>query len=177
MRRTRAAILGVLWLVGAAQLQAAEHRPLAPRINTVLSDADLARGFWGIEIVSLATGQVLYSQNADKLFIPASNTKLFTTAAALALIGPGYKCRTTVETTGSIDAEGRLHGDLTLVGRGDPNLSGRVLPYSVHTERSEFPIKALEELADAVLQKGVKHIAGDVVADDSTLRFERYGEC
>src|SRR5207302_10252242 len=98
----------VLWLVGAAQLQAAEHRPLAPRINTVLSDADLARGFWGIEVVSLNTGQVLYSQNADKLFIPASNTKLFTTAAALALIGPNYKFHTTIETTGTLDQHGRL---------------------------------------------------------------------
>jgi len=176
MRQVRSRFILLATLLFAARLYAADPNVLTTKITSILSDPDMARGFWGIEIVSLATGQVLYSQNADKLFIPASNTKLFTTAAALALIGPDYKCRTTVETTGSIDAEGRLHGDLTLVGRGDPNLSGRVLPYSVHTERSEFPIKALEELADAVLQKGVKHIDGDVVADDSYFAFERYGE-
>jgi len=176
MRRTRAAILAVLWLVGAAQLQAAEHRPLAPRINTVLSDPGLARGFWGIEVVSLNTGQVLYSQNADKLFIPASNTKLFTTAAALALIGPNYKFHTTIETSGTLDQHGRLSGDLILVGRGDPNLSGRVLPYAMRTERSDLPIKVLEDLADALVEKGLKYVDGNVIADDSYFAFERYGE-
>ena len=99
----------------------------------MLSAPDLARGFWGIEVVFLSsdktpgitTGTTLYSQNGDKLFTPASNTKLFTTAAALSLIGPDYKFRTTVETTGTLDRYGRLNGDLVLVGHGDPNLSGR----------------------------------------------------
>jgi D-alanyl-D-alanine carboxypeptidase/D-alanyl-D-alanine-endopeptidase (penicillin-binding protein 4) len=176
MRKTRAAIVAILSLLLTAQLYASDPRVLSAKIQTILSDSDMARGFWGIEIVSLASGQTLYSQNADKLFIPASNTKLFTTAAALALIGPDFKCRTTVESTGTIDANGRLSGDLMLVGRGDPNLSGRVLPYSGRTERTEFAIKALEDLADAVVQKGVKRIAGDVVADDSYFAFERYGE-
>ncbi|MGA9504956.1 MAG: D-alanyl-D-alanine carboxypeptidase, partial [Terriglobales bacterium] len=103
---------------------AAPLKPLPDRITAVLSAPDLSRGFWGIEIVSLspdgkadkASGKILYSQNADKLFTPASNTKLFTTAAALALIGPDYKFRTTVETTGTLDRYGRLNGDLVLVG-------------------------------------------------------------
>src|SRR5436853_2495014 len=176
MRRTRAAILAVLWLVGAAQLQAAEHRPLAPRINTVLSDPGLARGFWGIEVVSLNTWQVLYSQNADKRFIPASNTKLFTTAAVHALIGPNYKFHTTIETSGTLDQHGRLSGYLILVGRGDPNLSGRVLPYAMRTERSDLPIKVLEDLADALVEKGLKYVDGNVIADDCYFAFERYGE-
>jgi len=89
----------------------------------VLSAPDLARGFWGIEVTSLSAGKTMYALNPDKLFTPASNTKLFTTAAALALIGPDYKFRTTVETAGTLDRYGRLNGDLLLVGRGDPNLS------------------------------------------------------
>jgi D-alanyl-D-alanine carboxypeptidase/D-alanyl-D-alanine-endopeptidase (penicillin-binding protein 4) len=176
MRRARSRLVVLAVLLLTAQLYAVDPRVLTAKITSILSDPDMARGFWGIEIVSLANGQVLYSQNADKLFIPASNTKLFTTAAALALIGPDYKYRTTVETMGTVGADGRLHGDLTLVGRGDPNLSGRVLPYSIHTERSQFPIKALEDLADAVAQKGIKRIDGDLVADDSYFAFERYGE-
>jgi D-alanyl-D-alanine carboxypeptidase/D-alanyl-D-alanine-endopeptidase (penicillin-binding protein 4) len=161
-----------------------EARPLQDRIAAVLSAPDLARGFWGIEVVSLSSGKtsgnsagkILYSQNADKLFTPASNTKLFTTAAALALIGPDYKFRTTVETSGTLDRYGRLNGDLVLVGRGDPNLSGRELPYDLRTQRNDDPIQALEALADALVQKGVKFIDGDIVADDSYFAFERYGE-
>ena len=135
-----------------------------------------SRGFWGIEVISLATGETLYSQNSDKLFTPASNTKLFTTAAALALIGPDYRFHTTVETTGTLDRHGRLTGDLVLVGHGDPNLSGRELPYDLHTQRNDNALQALESLADALVQKGVKFIDGDIVADDSFFAFERYGE-
>ncbi len=154
----------------------ASATPLADRIAALLNSPDLEHGFWGIEVVSLGTGETLYAQNGDKLFTPASNTKLFTTAAALALIGPDYKFRTTVETTGTLDRYGRLNGDLVLVGRGDPNLSGRELPYDQRTQRNDDPIQALESLADTLVQKGVKYIDGDIVADDSYFAFERYGE-
>src|SRR5215470_13478945 len=156
---------------GTAPLKA-----LDARIAAVLGSADLGRGFWGIEVTSLSTGKVLYSQNGDKLFTPASNTKLFTTAAALALIGPDYRFQTTVETANTLDRHGRLNGDIVLVGHGDPNLSGRELPYDLRTQRNDHPIQVLESLADTLVQKGVKYVDGDVVADDSYFAFERYGE-
>ena len=174
--RSRAFFAAVVCLVLVGQVQAAKRKPLPARIVGILADPELVRGFWGIEIVSLDTGKVLYSQNADKLFTPASNTKLFTTSAALALIGPDYKFRTSVESTGLLDKHGRLSGDLMLVGRGDPNLSGRELPYDRHTQRNDHPIKVLEDLADSLVQKGVKYVDGDLVADDSYFAFERYGE-
>src|ERR1039457_241919 len=186
-RRLVARLLPIVLLL-VAPLLAAPVKPLSDRVADVLSAPDLARGFWGIEVVSLSsqktsektsdktTGKTLYSQNADKLFTPASNTKLFTTAAALALIGPDYKFRTTVETTGTLDRYGRLNGDLVLVGHGDPNLSGRELPYDVRTQRNDHPIEALDQLADELVRKGVKYIDGDIVADDSYFAFERYGE-
>ncbi|MGP0097053.1 MAG: D-alanyl-D-alanine carboxypeptidase/D-alanyl-D-alanine-endopeptidase [Terriglobales bacterium] len=178
----RRMVAQLLFVVGlavpllAAPAKPLPNPPLTERIAAILSAPDLARGFWGVEVVSLATGKTLYAQNADKLFTPASNTKLFTTAAALALIGPDYKFRTTVETTGTLDRYGRLNGDLVLVGHGDPNLSGRELPYDLRTQRNDDPIQALEALADALVQKGVKFIDGDIVADDSYFAFERYGE-
>jgi serine-type D-Ala-D-Ala carboxypeptidase/endopeptidase (penicillin-binding protein 4) len=173
---TRRSLHLLVVLLLAVPLLAAPPKRLQEGIAGVLSAPDLAHGFWGIEVESLATGEILYSQNADKLFTPASNTKLFTTAAALALIGPDYKFRTTVETTGTLDRYGRLNGDLVLVGRGDPNLSGRELPYDLRTQRNDDPIQALETLADALVQKGVRYVDGDIVADDSYFAFERYGE-
>ena len=163
-------------LLEQADAATRKHVSLKKQIETILAEPDLARGFWGIEITSLKSGKVLFSLNADKMFTPASNTKLFTTAAALALIGPDYRFRTTVETSGSLDKYGRLTGDLVLVGRGDPTLSGRELPYKLRTQRDADPTKVLAQLADELVQKGVKYIDGDVVADDSYFAFERYGE-
>lgn len=149
---------------------------LAEEIDRILSQPDVERGFWGIEFDSLTNGKVLYSRNEDKLFTPASNTKLFTTAATMALIGPDYRFRTTVETAGTVDKYGRLNGDLILVGRGDPNISGRDLPYSMHTQRTLPAMATLQQLADDVVRRGVKFVDGDVVGDDSYFAFERYGE-
>ncbi len=176
LRRRSVARLLFIAVLLATPLLAAPVKPLPDRVAAVLNAPDLTQGFWGIEVVSVATGKTLYVQNGDKLFTPASNTKLFTTAAALALIGPDYKFRTTVETTGTLDRYGRLSGDLVLVGHGDPNLSGRELPYDLKTQRNDDPIQALESLADALVQKGVKFIDGDIVADDSYFAFERYAE-
>src|SRR5438477_7736915 len=176
MRRVSLAIFVCAFLASGAQAASHKHANLRKQVEKILEQPDLGRGFWGLEITSVTTGKVLCSINADKMFTPASNTKLFTTAAALALIGPDYRFRTTVETTGSLDKYGRLTGDLILVGRGDPNLSGRVLPYNLHTERDAQPIKVLSDLADDVVRKGLKFVDGGVVADDSYYAFERYGE-
>jgi D-alanyl-D-alanine carboxypeptidase/D-alanyl-D-alanine-endopeptidase (penicillin-binding protein 4) len=170
-RRPYFALLCLLLLVAQAAAKSLEDR-----IEKILQEEDVARSFWGIQVVSLSTGKVLYAQNADKLFTPASTTKLFTTAATLAMIGPEYRFRTTVETTGVVDKYGRLNGDLLLVGRGDPNLSGRVMPFNTRTERRTPHLQVLENLADELVRKGVKYIDGDVVADDSYFAFERYGE-
>ena len=180
MFRSRAP-LGLLICCALLTLDAsaASKKPsasLKKQIETILAEPDLARGFFGIQITSVKTGKMLYSLNAEKMFTPASNTKLFTTAAALALIGSQYKFRTTIETNGSLDKYGRLTGDLLLVGRGDPNLSGRELPYSIRTQRDADPVRVLEKLADEIVQKGVKYVDGDIVADDSYFAFERYGE-
>jgi serine-type D-Ala-D-Ala carboxypeptidase/endopeptidase (penicillin-binding protein 4) len=148
---------------------------LARRIEALLKVEDVARGFWGVEIYSLDKQQSLYSLNADRLFTPASNTKLITTAAAFELLGPQYHFRTTVESDGRIDAEGRLAGDLRLIGRGDPNLSGRILPYNLKSEWAVPKLAILEELAAQVAQKQIKVITGDVIGDDSWFAFQRYG--
>ncbi|HEY5162902.1 MAG TPA: D-alanyl-D-alanine carboxypeptidase/D-alanyl-D-alanine-endopeptidase [Terriglobales bacterium] len=164
--------------VKATSEQKREKEPKSQheRIERVLNQPDVARGFWGVEAVSLTTGKTLYTYNGDKLFTPASNTKLFTTAAALALIGPDYRFQTTVETNGLLDKYGRLTGDVVLVGRGDPNLSGRTLPYVPGPQRRLAPMIVLQQLADQLIQKGVRYIDGDIVGDDTFFAFERYAD-
>src|SRR4051812_31394843 len=163
MSRHRSLHLALILLL-VAQAAGAAHKPaprtLGSRIDALLADSEVARGFWGVAIVDLTRGKTLYARNADKLFTPASNTKLFTTAATMALIGPDYRFRTTVETTGTLDRYGRLTGDLVLVGRGDPNLSGRTLPYNLRTERTLPAIRVLEDLANSVVQAGLKFVDG-----------------
>ena len=153
-----------------------DNKKLSRAIEQILSEPEVARGFWGIDVLSLDTGNRIYGLNENKLFTPASNTKLFTTAAVFGLIGPDYHFKTSVESLGTVDKYGRLNSDLVVVGRGDPNLSGRTLPYYLHTERKTPPIQVLIDLADQLVQKGLKYVDGDVVADDSYYVFERYGE-
>ena len=146
----------------------------AVRAETLLETGPTSKGEWGLLIVDAESGETLYEQNADKYFLPASNMKLFTTALALAKLGPEYRFHTTLETRGAISSEGVLSGDLALVGRGDPNLSNRKFPYDLKEEFDGSPEKILAELADALVAKGVKKISGDVVGDDSYFPRERY---
>src|SRR5262249_8290092 len=135
-----------------------------------------ARALWGIDVVDLASGKTVYSLNPDHLFVPASNTKLFTTAAALATAKPDYRFHTTIETSGTIDADGHLLGDLALVGRRDPIISGRVVPFVLKTERVPPHTQVLEELADQLAGRGLKIVEGDLIGDDTFYAPERYGE-
>lgn len=149
--------------------------PLQERIEAALSFSDAQQAHWGIKIVSLDSGKTLYSLNEQKLFTPASNTKLFTTALALATLGPDFRFHTTVEAAGPPDKHGRVAGDVWLVGRGDPNLSGRALPYKGRTERDGPPLRALDALADQLVSRGLRYIDGDLVADDTYFVYERFG--
>ena len=152
----------------------AETRKFGERADTLLAAAPASKGEWGLLIVDAETGETLYELNADKYFVPASNMKLFTTALALAKLGPDYRFHTTLETRGTVSPEGVLNGDLFLVGRGDPNLSNRKFPYELKEEFDGPPEKTLAQLADALVAKGIKEIVGDIVGDDSYFPREMY---
>src|SRR5216683_1663502 len=162
---------------GASKQSAASKKAakrFAARAGDLLGTMPTNKDEWGLLIVDAESGKALFEQNADKYFVPASNMKLFTTALALAKLGPEYRFRTTLETRGTISSEGVLSGDVVLVGRGDPNLSNRKFPFELKEEFDGPPQKALVELADALVAKGVKEISGDVIGDDSYFPRERY---
>jgi len=153
---------------------ATETGRFSERVEKLLEAPPVDKGEWGLLVLDAATGDTLYEKNADKYFVPASNMKLLTTALALDTLGPEFKFRTTIETNGTLAPDGKLSGDLILVGRGDPNLSNRKFPFETKEEFAGPPEKALAELADAVLAHGVKEVTGDVVGDDSYFPRERY---
>src|SRR5260370_31101521 len=87
---------------------------------------DFAHANFGFEFSSLETGKVVYSLNANKLFVPASTTKTLTEGTILAKLGADYRFHTVIYRTGPIDKKGTLKGDLVLAPTADPNLSNRI---------------------------------------------------
>ncbi len=146
----------------------------AKQVDKLLAEPAAAQASWGILVADAESGETLYALNAEKHFVPASNMKLFSTTFALARLGPEYRFHTTLETRGTVSAEGKLEGDVLLVGRGDPNLSNRKFPFVKEPETDGPPAKVLAELADALAGRGVREITGDIVADDSYFPPDRY---
>ena len=144
------------------------------RLDSALAESHAEKAFWGILIADRDNGETLYELNADKFVTPASNAKIFTTALALSTLGPDFRFHTTLETTGLLGPDGRLIGDLVLVGHGDPDLSNRKFPYAGKVEREGTAEAPLAELVEAAVAKGLKEVYGDIVADDSYFPYDPY---
>ena len=116
----------------------------------------------------------IYALNDAQYFNPASNAKLFTTAAAFALLPGSLTFTTLVAADGPIDSAGTVNGNLVILGAGDPNISARTVPYDGKTERPGPPLAALEGMADEIVRRGIHVIQGGIVGDDTWFPFERY---
>ena len=123
---------------------------LAAEIGSALASPALAHSGVTLLVVSLDRGDTLFAREPDRLYTPGSNLKLFTAASALHYLGPDYRFRTPLLAVGPVRGD-TLHGDLVIVGRGDPDLD----------------LAALAALADSVAARGVGVVAGDVWADAS----------
>ena len=158
--------------IAAVPKHANKDSALDRQIDEILAASDAGRGSWGIQVVELESGKTLYERDAEHLFIPASNMKMFTTAAALEKLGPDYTFHTTVESDAPPDAQGRVW-DLYLVGRGDPNLGVRTFPYTYHGPQQSAD-KFIQEMADQVKARGVREVVRRFVADDSYFVWEPF---
>jgi D-alanyl-D-alanine carboxypeptidase/D-alanyl-D-alanine-endopeptidase (penicillin-binding protein 4) len=163
----------VVWLIFAvllAPVRGAENEKLLDLLN---SSPSLTHAHIGWKFIEADTSKVLAEHEASNFFTPASNTKLYTTAAALVRLGVTYQFKTVVKTMGTVDAGGTLRGDLIFVGGGDPNLSGRMLPYTPD-KHEEDPLAAVKRLADQIQSRGIRQVQGDVIGDDTRYPFDPY---
>jgi D-alanyl-D-alanine carboxypeptidase/D-alanyl-D-alanine-endopeptidase (penicillin-binding protein 4) len=148
---------------GAAPLT---REALRSTLDSVVRAPEFRNATWGILVVDPALAETLYSYNAGKLLMPASNMKIATGSTALALLGPDYQYRTVVAAHGR-PRDGTLDGDLLVVGRGDPTVSDHM--------RTDA-MQPLRGLADSVAAHGVRRVRGRVRASgdafpDSPLGF------
>jgi D-alanyl-D-alanine carboxypeptidase/D-alanyl-D-alanine-endopeptidase (penicillin-binding protein 4) len=123
-------------------------------IDSILALPETRTARWGILIVDPERGDTLYSHDAGKLFVPASNMKLVTSAVALETLGPDHVFETRILTDGTL-RDGALGGDLLIEGRGDPSVSDNVL-----TDAMTVP----HALADSLWEVGVRSVRGRVLA-------------
>jgi D-alanyl-D-alanine carboxypeptidase/D-alanyl-D-alanine-endopeptidase (penicillin-binding protein 4) len=137
------------------------------RLAALLDEPRFAQAQWGVKVVSLDSGETLFERNADKLLKPASNAKLYTAALALDRLGPDYRIQTSFYAAAKPDAEGVIHGDLLVYGRGDPSFSARF-------NGGDYK-KALQPALDALLAAGVKTIDGGIIGDESYFRGAPFG--
>jgi len=123
----------------------------------ILASSALAGARAGVAVASLDTGEILYAHNADELLNPASNVKLFTTAAALARLGPEYRFETEFHVEPA--AGGAVVKHLYVRGKGDPT----------------WVSERLWEVAGQLYHLGLRVVKGDLVVDDSWFDDEREG--
>ncbi|MBM2614374.1 D-alanyl-D-alanine carboxypeptidase/D-alanyl-D-alanine-endopeptidase [Actinoplanes sp. LDG1-06] len=168
MTRVRVAVLSLLAAVVAVPAlvvaqpafgrAAASPRDIGRAIDEILRDPTLAGSQVGITVADARTGATLLDRGGDRRLLPASNTKLFTSAAALAILGPGHRFATEAEASG-VRRNSSLTGDLYLRGDGDPALTP----------------PDLDSLACDVAATGLREVTGNLVADDTAFDTQRLG--
>jgi D-alanyl-D-alanine carboxypeptidase/D-alanyl-D-alanine-endopeptidase (penicillin-binding protein 4) len=134
-------------------------------IDSALISPDFRNAHWGILVVDPERGDTIVSHNAAKLFMPASNMKIITGAVALTQLGPDYRFRTTLLSGGPI-VDGKLRGDLVIVGRGDPSASDHM--------RGDAML-AMLEIADSIAARGIARIEGRIRAEGDAFPGAIYG--
>jgi len=133
-------------------------------IDEILAEPTLAHGIWGVLVKSLKNDDTLYDLNARKLFVPASNMKIVTLAAAAERLGWDYTYETRLLAAGRVDA-GRLDGDLVVAGSGDPSIG--------YLDGSAD--RLFDDWAAKLKAAGIQTVSGRLIGDDNAFDDEELG--
>ncbi|HUF08373.1 MAG TPA: D-alanyl-D-alanine carboxypeptidase/D-alanyl-D-alanine-endopeptidase, partial [Rhodothermales bacterium] len=144
----------------SAQTFAQSPEGLQTSVDRLLDVPQFENATWGVQVVNLVSGEVLYERNARKSFVPASNMKLYTSAAALSQLGPGFTYETRLYAFGRV-VDSVLYGHLVVRGSGDPTIGGR---YNDGDLTATF-----RDWADSLRDHGIARINGDIIGDDDVF--------
>lgn len=169
----RCFFLGLFLLIGPL---AAQDSVFSDQVDQIMDRPAARRAFWGVQLVDLDSGEVVYQHNEEKLFVPASNAKLYSTALALTRLGPDRRFATKLVAEGQLGAGGEIQGDLLLIGGADPNFSSRIVPYNPKAEYGADPLEPIRRLAKQAYEGGLRKVAGNIVGDDSRFVWTPYPE-
>jgi D-alanyl-D-alanine carboxypeptidase/D-alanyl-D-alanine-endopeptidase (penicillin-binding protein 4) len=125
------------------------------RLSSLVNGTVAQSSETSIQVVEMDTGRVIAERGPHQLLAPASNMKLFTTAAAVDMLTPSFEVTTGVLVRGDVDASGTLNGDLKIVGRGDPTIGGRFHDGSATA--------VVRDWAADLKRAGIKTISGDLL--------------
>lgn len=153
--------------VSSAASAEAPRAKLAKELNAIFDTPEYASALWGVRVETL-DGHVVYDRNGAKGFAPASNLKIYTTAAACDLLGPDFRYETRLDAVGAISPQGILEGNLVLVGSGDPCFG------AWHGPAQNDNGALLGEWAAKVKQAGIREIKGDIIGDGRVFTPEYY---
>jgi D-alanyl-D-alanine carboxypeptidase/D-alanyl-D-alanine-endopeptidase (penicillin-binding protein 4) len=134
-------------------------------IDSMVNDPQFRNAHWGMLIVDPTSGDTLYSHNAGKLFMPASNQKILTGSTALVQLGPDFRFTTRFATNGDV-RNGVLNGDLVVIGRGDPSFSDAM--------RGDYRL-AFDAMADSLNALGIHHVGGGLRRAGNAFPDDQYG--
>ena len=167
-------LISLICCLPAAEAAKKKRRPLlAERVEQVIAEFPaLRRAHVGVRVVDLK-GTPVFERNARNWFVPASNTKLYSTAFALTRLGSDYRMTTRITAEAAPDAAGVIEGDIRLVGGGDPSLSGRAYPYDKEKEWADT-VPGIEDLADQLAARGVTRVRGSVIGDDTAYVWDPF---
>ncbi len=153
-------IFGIATAPAFPQKAPRSPKDLRKSIERMLNDEKFDNATWGVQVVDMVSGKVLYERNARKSFVPASNMKLYTTSAALDRLGPDFTYETRLYAFGQV-VDSVLYGYLAVRGSGDPSIGGRF---------NDGDLTAtFREWADSLKTHGIIRIEGDVVGDDDAF--------
>jgi D-alanyl-D-alanine carboxypeptidase/D-alanyl-D-alanine-endopeptidase (penicillin-binding protein 4) len=133
-------------------------------LRAIFEAPEFERSLWSVLIRPASSDAALYSLNASKLVMPASNMKLLTLAAAVDRLGWDYRFETKIVALAPV-VSGVLRGDLFIVGSGDPSISER------GTERD-----ILKGLALQIRNSGIRQIEGRIIGDDDAFDDQQLGQ-